>query len=168
MYNLIEYNSNLSETTVSLWFYSKDETTSFNADIAHDNSFKFFKHKTKLLKLIRVLKNVTIAAQLKYLSNFWRSLETSLINFLLELNLKWTKYCVLIASGADNNDANSNNIFFTMKDKKLYDLVVTLLAKVNQNLSKTLSKIFKKLVYSNEFKVKIRQTNINIFSNQIL
>ena len=168
MYNLIEYNSNLSETTVSLWFYSKDETTSFNADIAHDNSFKFFKHKTKLLKLNRVLKNVTIAAQLKYLSNFWRSLETSLINFLLELNLKWTKYCVLIASGADNNDANSNNIFFTMKDTKLYDLVVTLLAKVNQNLSKTLSNIFKKLVYSNEFKVKIRQTNINIFSNQIL
>ena len=55
-----------------------------------------------------------------------------------------------------------------MKDTKLYDLVVTLLAKVNQNLSKTLSKIFKKLVYSNEFKVKIRQTNINIFSNQIL
>ena len=30
MYNLIEYSSNYSETTGSLWFYSKDEATSFN------------------------------------------------------------------------------------------------------------------------------------------
>ena len=34
MYNLIEYNSNYSEITVSLWFYSKDETSNFNAGIA--------------------------------------------------------------------------------------------------------------------------------------
>ena len=27
MYNLIEYNSNYSETTGSLWFYLKDEAT---------------------------------------------------------------------------------------------------------------------------------------------
>ena len=27
MYNLIEYNSNYSETTGSLWIYSKDEST---------------------------------------------------------------------------------------------------------------------------------------------
>ena len=27
MYNLIEYSSNHSETTGSLWFYSKDEAT---------------------------------------------------------------------------------------------------------------------------------------------
>ena len=33
MYNLIEYSSNYSETTRSLWFYSKDEVTNFNADI---------------------------------------------------------------------------------------------------------------------------------------
>ena len=40
MYNLIEYSSNYSETTESLWFYSKDEGTNFNADIAHTNNFK--------------------------------------------------------------------------------------------------------------------------------
>ena len=34
MYNVIEYNSNYSEITVSLWFYSKDETSNFNAGIA--------------------------------------------------------------------------------------------------------------------------------------
>ena len=30
MYNLIEYSSNYSETTGSLWFYSKDEATNLN------------------------------------------------------------------------------------------------------------------------------------------
>ena len=30
MFNLIEYSSNYSETTGSLWFYSKDEVTNFN------------------------------------------------------------------------------------------------------------------------------------------
>ena len=33
IYNLIEYSSNYSETTESLWFFSKDEATDFNSDI---------------------------------------------------------------------------------------------------------------------------------------
>ena len=40
MHNLIEHSSNDSETTGSLWFYSKDEGTNFNADIVNDNNFK--------------------------------------------------------------------------------------------------------------------------------
>ena len=32
MYNLIEYSLNYSETTGSLWSYSKHEVTDFNAD----------------------------------------------------------------------------------------------------------------------------------------
>ena len=56
---------------------------------------------------------------LKYLINFWRTLEILLINGKVELKLKWTKYCVLSAIGADNNDANSNNIILTIKDTKL-------------------------------------------------
>ena len=39
LYNLIEYSSNYSETTGNLWFYSKDETTNFNADIANGGNF---------------------------------------------------------------------------------------------------------------------------------
>ena len=41
MYNLIEYSSNYSKTTRSLWFYSKDEATNFNADIANTNILNF-------------------------------------------------------------------------------------------------------------------------------
>ena len=32
LHNLIEYALNYSETTGSLWFYSKDEATNFHAD----------------------------------------------------------------------------------------------------------------------------------------
>ena len=81
IYNLIEYSSNYAETTGSLWFYSKDEATNFNADIANDNNFRFFKYKTKLLgnseadRTNGILKNAAVAVPLKYLSNFWRSLK---------------------------------------------------------------------------------------------
>ena len=47
MCNRMEYSSNYFETTRSLVFYSKDEATSFNADIANDNNFKSFKYNAK-------------------------------------------------------------------------------------------------------------------------
>ena len=99
IHNLIGYSSNYSETTGSLWFYSKDEATNFHADIANTNNFKSFKYKTKLLKNTEacgangILRNARIAVPLKYLSHFWRLLEMPLINCKLELKLKWTKYC---------------------------------------------------------------------------
>ena len=49
MYNLIEYCSNYSDRTGSLWFYSKDEATNFDVDIANNNAFKSFEYKAKLL-----------------------------------------------------------------------------------------------------------------------
>ena len=39
MYNLIKYSSRYSKTTGSLWFYSNDEATNFNADIANYDNF---------------------------------------------------------------------------------------------------------------------------------
>ena len=71
MCNLIEYSSNSSETTGSLWFYSKDEASNFNVDIANGNTLKFFNYRTKLLentvanKANGILKNATIAVALK-------------------------------------------------------------------------------------------------------
>ena len=81
MFNLIEYSTDYSETTGSLWLYSKDEATNFDADIANNNNFKSFEYKVKLLETAvadganGILRNATITVQLKYLSNFWRSLE---------------------------------------------------------------------------------------------
>ena len=49
MFNLFECSSNYSDTAGSLWFYSKDEATNFNADILNINAFRSFVYKAKLL-----------------------------------------------------------------------------------------------------------------------
>ena len=51
MYNLIEYSSNYSETTGSIWFYSKDEATDFNINFENTDDFKSFNYKAKLLQM---------------------------------------------------------------------------------------------------------------------
>ena len=48
MYNLIKNSTNYSDTTGSLWFYSKNEAANFNAEIMDTNNFKCFKYRTKL------------------------------------------------------------------------------------------------------------------------
>ena len=91
MYNLIENSSKCSKTTGRLWFYSKDKTANFNADIGNINNFKSLEYKANLLRntgadnLNEILKNATFAVPLKFLSNFWRSLEMPLINCKDEL-----------------------------------------------------------------------------------
>ena len=150
----IYYLKEHCETTGRLWFYSKDKATDFNADIANDNNFKSFKYKAKLLSNVEaqpnpnhaygILKNATIAVPLKYLSNFWRSLEMPLINCKVELKLRWSKHCVLSVAGTDNanSDNDDNNIIFTIKDTKLYVPVVTLSANYQNFLSKDLKDQF--------------------------
>ena len=96
---------------------------------------------------------------LKYLSNFRRSLELPFNNCKVELKLKLTKFCVLSAAGADNTNANPNNIIFTIKDTKLYVAVVTLSTKDNQKLSKLPSKGFEKSIYQNDYKTKSENKN---------
>ena len=89
-----------------------------------------------------------------------------LINCKVELKLKWTKYCVLSAAVADNvnNNSNTNNFDFIIKDTELYVPVVTLSARYNQNLLPTDLK--DQLIGMNikqKGRIKIRQMNI-IFS----
>ena len=52
--------------------------------------------------------------------------------------------CVLAAACVENDDANSDHIFLTVKDTKLYLPIVTLSAKINLKLSKLLSKGFER------------------------
>ena len=66
---------------------------------------------------------------LKYLSNFWRFLETSLINCEVELNLNWSVNCVIIYTNADNQVPT-----FTMTEANLYVPVVTWLTQDNEKL----------------------------------
>ena len=54
-----------------------------------------------------------------------------------------------------NDDANSNNIIFTIKDTKLYVPVVILSTRDNQKLSKLLSKGFERSVIGMNMKQKV-------------
>ena len=71
------------------------------------------------------------------------------------------------AAVADNVDANDDNNF-PIKGTKLYVPVVTVSARDSQKLSKLLSKGFKRSVYWNEYKTKVRIKIRQIsFLNQI-
>ena len=87
---------------------------------------------------------VKIAVPLKYLSNFWRSLEMPLINCKAELLLKWIQNCMLTTATAAT---------FKITDAKLYIPIVTLSSENNVKLSKLLSEGFKRPIYWNEYKV---------------
>ena len=125
MYNLLEYSSNYSNMTGTLWFCSKDEATNFKT-----NSFQ---GNTDADGNIRILKNLTIAVSLIYRSNFWRSVKMTLVNSKVELKFKWRNPYNSSAAGAENANANSN-IIFTIKDTKLYVPAVTLSETDNQKL----------------------------------
>ena len=58
---------------------------------------------------------------LKYLSNFWRTLEMPLINCEISLQLKWSKNFILVAGTAANQNPR-----FQINDTKLYVAVVIL------------------------------------------
>ena len=94
-----------------------------------------------------------IAVPLKYLSDFWRSLEVPLINCKVKLSLTWHKNCIL-SSVADDST-------FAIADTKLYVPIVTLKTEDNTKLSKLLSEGFKRPIYWNEYKV-IPNKNYNV------
>ena len=98
-----------------------------------------------------VLKNATIAVPLKYLSNFWQSLEIPLINCKILLELSWTKNFA-VSSVAKNKE-------FTITNAKLYVPIVTLLTDDNVKLTKQLSEGFKRSVYWNQYKTGTKTTN---------
>ena len=127
MYNLIEYSDNYAKTTGSLWQYCKD-IPALNANdkiIAFDvnNVTDSFNFKTKLTGRTgnNGTKDVEIMVQLKYLSNFWRTLEMPLINCEVNLILTWSSTCVIIATGVQNQNAT-----FSITDTNLYVPAVTL------------------------------------------
>ena len=85
-------------------------------DDAEDEAINSDANIANIVSLI--VKHATIAVPLKYLSNFWRSLEMSLINCKVELKLRWRKHYVLALAGVESNDVNFENIIFTTKNTK--------------------------------------------------
>ena len=106
MYNLIKYSDNYSYMSGSLWQFKRDEVPAGNAGLTIHNS-QSFKYKASLLVTTTdavnntnsSIKEAKIVVPLKYLSNFWRSLEMPLINCKIFLELNWIEDCILSSAG---------------------------------------------------------------------
>ena len=152
MYNLIEYSDNYAKTTGSLWQYCKDiPARNANDDIivfAENNTTDSFKFKAKITGQTGNggTKDVEIMVPLKYLSNFWRTLEMPLINCEVNLILTWSSTCFLIATGVQNQAAT-----FAITDTKLYVPVVTLSTQENTKFLQQLKSGFKRVINWNKY-----------------
>ena len=93
IYNLIEYSDNYAKTSGSLWQYFRDDPNDNLSDS------ELFKSKIKITRKApnnNNVKNVEIMVPVKYLSNFWRTLEMSLINCEVNLILTWSSIVLLL------------------------------------------------------------------------
>ena len=85
-------------------------------------------------------------APLKYLSNFWRTLEIPLINCEVNLILTWSANCVIVYSNVANQGAT-----FAITETKLYVPVVTLSTQENVTLLQQLKSGFKRIINWNKY-----------------
>ena len=163
MYNLIEYSNNYQDTSATLYQYKRDEPPEANAidDLTVDNS-NSFKYKVSLLGNPVVADNIAkrsvkVVVPLKYLSNFFRSLEMLLINCKIKLNLTWKKECVL--------STDAGNAVFIINDTKMYVPVVTLSKEDNKGFIEQQNKGFQISIYWNEYKTKEinKNADANVF-----
>ena len=109
-----------------------------------------FKFKTKIAGKIENDDTKEVKISLKYLSNFWRTLEMSLINCEINLILTWFMNCFIVDKSL-NNQAST----FTITDTKLYVPVVTLWTKDNSKLPEQLKSGFKKSVNWKKYQSKV-------------
>ena len=156
MYNLIEYSDNYQDSSATLYQYKRDEPPEDDAvaDLAADDSSSF-KYKIKLLgNVIEVAGNaagvrrlnVKIVVPLKYLCNFFRSLEMPLINCKILIKFNMEKECIL---STGNRDA-----VCIINDTKLYVPAVTLSKEDNKDFIEQQNKGFQRSIYWNEYKTK--------------
>ena len=172
MYNLLEYSKNYEKTSGYLFNYYRDEPseTTIGAgnnviNISIRNS-KSFDYKTKIIRSLDAgedeKEDVTIAIPLKYLGNFWRSLDIPLINSEITLILSWYEKCVLVGKALRNApDPQPNppitaiesptDAKFEITDCKLYVPVVTLSAENDNKLLEQLKSGFRRSIKWNKY-----------------
>ena len=152
-YNLIKYSDNYSHTSGSLWQFRRDEVPANNADSSINNS-QSFKYKSVLVEKTKdfadqksFVKDAKTVVPIKYLNSFWRSLEMPLIIYKVHLELNWIEDCILVLETLKFDKILDNSA-------KLHVSIVTLSTKDSVNLTKQLSKGFKRSVYWNSYQKK--------------
>ena len=101
---LIEYSNSYSKTSRNVWQFYRDEPSLTAAGAIIDfpdtkNNSALFKFKQKVTGQTRNdgTKDAEVMVLLKYLSNFWRTLEVPLINCEINLIPTWSANCFIMA-----------------------------------------------------------------------
>ena len=133
----------------------------FDDDYIKDS--KSFKSKTKITGKTPNddnEKDVEIMIPLKYLSNFWRTLEMPLINCEINLILTWSSTCLI----TESNGAGT----FAITDTKLYVPVVTLSTQENTKFLQQLKSDFKRVINWNKYLSKPELLAQNPYLNHLV
>ena len=168
MYNVIEYSDAYSTTSESLWQHYRDEPAldanhniiDFPANDRKSNSFRFKQQLTGQTGNYDT-KDVEIMVTLKYLSNFWRTLEMPLLVAKLLFSLHVLKKSIPV-TGTTANEVPK----FRITNTKLYVPVVTLSTQENIKLLKQLESGVKRTINWNKYQSKKQvelKTSIQIF-----
>ena len=151
MYNLIEYSDNYSKTSGNLWQYCRNQPTvddnGNDDDDNDDNSiFDSFKIKEKVASQNRQQwhKKCWNNGNIKISKYFWRTLEMPLINCEINIDLTWSKNCIIVAPDIANQGTT-----FPIADTKCYFPVVTLSTQDNAKMLEQLRFGFKRTINCN-------------------
>ena len=190
MYNLLEYSDNFSMTSGSLWNCYRDEVNnSANETDDNDNMInsiktttsKSFKYKTKVIGSTsnnNSRLNAEVAVPLKYLSNFWRSLDLCLISCEIEPDLRWTRNCVIseVLRAFREVDPNTDPVAyevatattgatFQINNVKVYVPVATLSINDNIKFLENTKQEFKRTIswkkYKSEITTEAKNNNLD-------
>ena len=157
MYNLIEYSNNYLKKSGILWQYYKDEP---NGNLADSELFKSKVKITGSTPDNGDTKDVEIIVPLRYLSNFWKTLEISLINCEVNLILTWSSTCVITKSTGIGR--------FAITDTKLYVPVVTVSTQDNSKLLQQLKSGFKRTINGNQYQLNPKTFAKNRYLNHLV
>ena len=166
-----------------MWNYYRDEPNSgvgghnnnVNYSIKDSKSCDYKTNITGKLEGINKTKDVEIVVPLKYLSNFWRTLNMPLINCEINLILTWSENCVLTSKATRDANLNAHpavaainnptNATFKITDVKLYVPVATLSTENDKTLLEQLRTGFKRTIkwnkYRSEMTNQTKNNNLN-------
>ena len=163
MYNSIEYKKICGKTTGISWYYHRDEPNSglgaennnVNYSIEDSNYLDYKTRITGKLAVIDTTINAESVVPLKYLSNFWRTLDIPYSSCEVSLILTWSKDCVKTSRAT--RDAvtgvnlvaginNAANAAFKITTTKLCIPVVTLSTENDNRLLEQLKTGFRRTI----------------------
>ena len=187
MYNLLEYSKNYRKTIASLYNYYRDELSDDNNlnNVPNTNviNSSAFEYKNKITRNTYNVaagaaghdankigkQDVELAIPLKYLGNFWRALNITLISCEVFLELKWNKNCIItsleqrqVDAGPPVVNGTTTGATLAVNSCKLYVPVVTLSKDDEIKLLTNLKSVFKRDMIWNKYRSQMTTEAINI------